>query len=40
MEIYNLDDVVSKSQLRSTIASEIRKNSHVTDPKVHLPFLS
>ena len=34
MDIYNLDDVVTKSQLRSTIASEIRKNSHVTNPKV------
>jgi hypothetical protein len=35
MEIYNLQDVATVSQLRSTIASEIRKNSHVTDPKVH-----
>ena len=34
IDIYNLDDVVSKSQLRSTIAAEIRKNSHVTNPKV------
>ncbi|KAG8363732.1 hypothetical protein BUALT_Bualt19G0052900 [Buddleja alternifolia] len=34
MEIYVLDDVVSPSQLRSTIASEIRKNAHVTNPKV------
>ncbi|XAR64872.1 NADH:ubiquinone reductase (H(+)-translocating) [Bertholletia excelsa] len=34
MEIYNLHDVVSPSQLRSTIASEIRKNSHFTNPKV------
>ncbi|RDX74192.1 NADH dehydrogenase [ubiquinone] 1 alpha subcomplex subunit 6 [Mucuna pruriens] len=34
MEIYNLHDVVSVSQLRSTIASQIRKNIHVTDPKV------
>ncbi|XP_062175641.1 NADH dehydrogenase [ubiquinone] 1 alpha subcomplex subunit 6 [Alnus glutinosa] len=34
MEIYNLQDVATVSQLRSTIASEIRKNSHVTDPKV------
>lgn len=38
MDIYNLDDVTTVSQLRSTIASEIRKNSHVTDPKV-FPFL-
>ncbi|XP_039002905.1 NADH dehydrogenase [ubiquinone] 1 alpha subcomplex subunit 6-like [Hibiscus syriacus] len=34
MDIYNLDDVVTKSQLRSIIASEIRKNTHVTNPKV------
>ncbi|XP_059460763.1 NADH dehydrogenase [ubiquinone] 1 alpha subcomplex subunit 6 [Corylus avellana] len=34
MEIYNLHDVATVSQLRSTVASEIRKNSHVTNPKV------
>ncbi|TKY68345.1 NADH dehydrogenase of ubiquinone 1 alpha subcomplex subunit 6 [Spatholobus suberectus] len=34
MEIYNLHDVVAVSRLRSTIASEIRKNTHVTNPKV------
>ncbi|KAL4290162.1 hypothetical protein GQ457_14G019580 [Hibiscus cannabinus] len=34
MDIYNLDDVVTKSHLRSTIASEIRRNTHVTNPKV------
>ncbi|XP_057453608.1 NADH dehydrogenase [ubiquinone] 1 alpha subcomplex subunit 6 [Lotus japonicus] len=34
METYNLYDVASVSQLRSTVASEIRKNTHVTDPKV------
>ncbi|KAK6933997.1 hypothetical protein RJ641_036891 [Dillenia turbinata] len=34
MEIYNLHDVVSVTKLRSTIASEIRKNSHITNPKV------
>ncbi|GMY22765.1 NADH dehydrogenase [ubiquinone] 1 alpha subcomplex subunit 6 [Fagus crenata] len=34
MDIYNLDDVASISQLRSTIAAEIRKNSHITNPKV------
>ncbi|CAJ1978025.1 unnamed protein product [Sphenostylis stenocarpa] len=34
MEIYNLYDVTSIAQLRSTVASEIRKNIHVTDPKV------
>lgn len=36
MDMYNLDDVVTKSQLRSAIASEIRKNSHITNPKVPL----
>ncbi|KAJ6944932.1 hypothetical protein NC651_000077 [Populus alba x Populus x berolinensis] len=30
MDIYNLDDVVNKSQLRSAISSQIRKNSHIT----------
>lgn len=34
MEIYNLDDVVAPSHLRSVVASEIRKNSSVTNPKV------
>ncbi|KAJ0045410.1 hypothetical protein Pint_05218 [Pistacia integerrima] len=34
IDIYNLDEVVTKSQLRSTIASEIRKNAHITNPKV------
>ncbi|XP_027356061.1 NADH dehydrogenase [ubiquinone] 1 alpha subcomplex subunit 6 [Abrus precatorius] len=34
MDIYNLHDVVSIPQLRSTIASEIRKNTHITNPKV------
>jgi len=34
MEIYNLDDVVTPSQLRSTIAKEIRKNQSITNPKV------
>ncbi|XP_076951739.1 NADH dehydrogenase [ubiquinone] 1 alpha subcomplex subunit 6-like [Bidens hawaiensis] len=32
MDIYNLYDVVSPSQLRSTIAAEIRKNAHITNP--------
>lgn len=36
IDMYNLDDVVTVSQLRSNIASEIRKNSHVTNPKVSL----
>ncbi|KAK2354149.1 hypothetical protein P8452_74591 [Trifolium repens] len=34
MEVYNLYDVATISQLRSTIASEIRKNDHITNPKV------
>ncbi|PQQ10441.1 NADH dehydrogenase [Prunus yedoensis var. nudiflora] len=34
MEIYNLDDVVAPSHLRSVVASEIRKHSSVTNPKV------
>ncbi|XP_073023961.1 NADH dehydrogenase [ubiquinone] 1 alpha subcomplex subunit 6 [Primulina eburnea] len=34
MEIYNLDDVASPSQLRSSVASQIRKNAHITNPKV------
>ncbi|KAI4332957.1 hypothetical protein L6164_017822 [Bauhinia variegata] len=34
MEIYNIHDVITVSQLRSTVAAEIRKNSHVSDPKV------
>lgn len=37
MEIYNLYDVTTISQLRSTIASEIRKNTHITNPKVTFP---
>ncbi|KAE9592793.1 putative NADH:ubiquinone reductase (H(+)-translocating) [Lupinus albus] len=40
MEIYNLYDVVSVSELRSSISSQIRKNSHVTDPKVNLFLLN
>ncbi|GAB4832156.1 hypothetical protein Ancab_006173 [Ancistrocladus abbreviatus] len=34
MQIYNLYDVVTVSQHRSTIASEIRKNTHIDNPKV------
>ncbi|KAK1277351.1 NADH dehydrogenase [ubiquinone] 1 alpha subcomplex subunit 6 [Acorus gramineus] len=34
IEIYNLYDVVTPSQLRSSIASQIRKNSHINNPKV------
>ncbi|KAL5150670.1 NADH dehydrogenase [ubiquinone] 1 alpha subcomplex subunit 6 [Glycine soja] len=37
MEIYNLYDVVSVSELRSSVASQIRNNIHVTDPKLTLP---
>ncbi|CAJ2657327.1 unnamed protein product [Trifolium pratense] len=33
MEVYNLYDVATISQLRSTIASEIRRNDHITNPK-------
>ena len=40
MEIYNLDDVVTPSQLRSTIAKEIRKNQNITNPKVPPPVPS
>lgn len=34
MEIYNLYDVVTPSQLRSNIAAQFRKNSHITNTKV------
>ncbi|KAK8958029.1 NADH dehydrogenase [ubiquinone] 1 alpha subcomplex subunit 6 [Platanthera zijinensis] len=34
MDIYNLHDVVTVSQLRSSIAAQIRKNINVTNPKV------
>ncbi|KAK3204907.1 hypothetical protein Dsin_018953 [Dipteronia sinensis] len=34
VEVHNLHDVVSKFQLRSTIAAEIRKNSHFTESKL------
>ncbi|KAF3791462.1 NADH dehydrogenase ubiquinone 1 alpha subcomplex subunit 6 [Nymphaea thermarum] len=34
MEIHNLYDVVTPSQLRSTISAEIRKNAHITSPKI------
>ncbi|KAG2633829.1 hypothetical protein PVAP13_2NG166103 [Panicum virgatum] len=40
MEIYNLDDVVTPSQLRSTIAEEIRKYQNITNPKVPPPVPS
>ncbi|KAJ8756208.1 hypothetical protein K2173_024755 [Erythroxylum novogranatense] len=34
MDIYILHDVVTASQLRTSIASEIRKHAQVTNPKV------
>ncbi|CAI9106745.1 OLC1v1005964C1 [Oldenlandia corymbosa var. corymbosa] len=34
MDIYNLQDVVAPSELRSSVAAQIRKNSHVSNPKV------
>lgn len=34
MEIYNLHDVVSPSQLRSAAAAHVRKNAGVTNPRV------
>ncbi|GJN05249.1 hypothetical protein PR202_ga22863 [Eleusine coracana subsp. coracana] len=34
MEIYNLEDVVTPAQLRSSIAQQIRRNQEVTNPKV------
>ncbi|EPS70771.1 hypothetical protein M569_03994 [Genlisea aurea] len=34
IEMYTLDEMVTPSQLRSTIASQIRRNAQVTNPKV------
>jgi hypothetical protein len=34
MEIYNLEDVVTPTQLRSSIAQQIRWNQEITNPKV------
>ncbi|XP_060197264.1 NADH dehydrogenase [ubiquinone] 1 alpha subcomplex subunit 6-like [Lycium barbarum] len=34
MDVYNLHDVVTPSQLRSAAAAELRKNATVTNPKV------
>ncbi|TVU20850.1 hypothetical protein EJB05_30450 [Eragrostis curvula] len=34
MEIYNLEDVVTPAQLRSSIAKQIRRNQSITNPKV------
>ncbi|OVA14763.1 hypothetical protein BVC80_1819g87 [Macleaya cordata] len=33
MEIYNLHDVATVSQLRASISSQIRQNAHITNPK-------
>ncbi|CAM6113763.1 unnamed protein product [Calypogeia fissa] len=34
MEMYNLDEVISRTHLRSLIASQFRKHAEVTNPKV------
>ncbi|KAH9317853.1 hypothetical protein KI387_019622, partial [Taxus chinensis] len=34
VEIYNLSDVITTSELRSAIASQFRKHANVTNPKV------
>lgn len=34
MEVYNLDDVVTPSQLRATVAAKIRENANISNPKV------
>ncbi|KMZ62648.1 NADH dehydrogenase [ubiquinone] 1 alpha subcomplex subunit 6 [Zostera marina] len=34
MQIYNIEEVVTISQLRSTISKEIRKNENIDNPKV------
>ncbi|MCL7024267.1 hypothetical protein MKW94_027845 [Papaver nudicaule] len=34
METYNLHDVATVSQLRSSIASQIRQNASITNPKL------
>lgn len=34
MEVYNLDEVISRPQLRSKIGAEFRKHAEVTNPKV------
>lgn len=35
MDRYNLDDVITLSELRTKVASEFRKHHHNTNPKVH-----
>ncbi|KAF3946585.1 hypothetical protein CMV_027164 [Castanea mollissima] len=34
IDIYNLDEVATVSELRSSVAAQIRKNSHITNTKV------
>ena len=34
IDIYNLDEVATVSELRSSAAAQIRKNSHITNTKV------
>ncbi|XP_075645950.1 NADH dehydrogenase [ubiquinone] 1 alpha subcomplex subunit 6 [Castanea sativa] len=34
IDIYNLDEVATVSELRSSVAAQIRKNSHITNIKV------
>ncbi|KAL0007195.1 hypothetical protein SO802_008697 [Lithocarpus litseifolius] len=34
IDIYNLDEVATVSELRSSVAAQIRKNSHLTNTKV------
>ena len=38
IDIYNLDEVATVSELRSSAAAQIRKNSHITNTKVKLLF--
>ncbi|KAL4600541.1 hypothetical protein ACB092_11G206400 [Castanea dentata] len=34
IDIYNLDEVATVAELRSSVAAQIRKNSHITNIKV------
>jgi hypothetical protein len=34
MQIYNLEDVVTPAQIRSSIAQQISRNQEITNPKV------
>lgn len=40
IDIYNLDEVATVSELRSSVAAQIRKNSHITNTKVSLSLSS